>query len=152
MNIIWKWQSFKEIKTEELYGILQLRQLVFVLEQNCLYQDLDNRDQTGFHLSAWSRTSKAVPVAYLRVLPGENNTVRIGRVVTHPAKRAQGLGRQLFQRGIDAVERCWPGITIQISAQHHLEGFYKNFGFKRVSDVFLEDNIPHVEMIRKNTP
>lgn len=141
----------EEMDVSDLYKILRLRQQVFVVEQNCAYLDLDNRDQGGHHLSGWITTDECIPVAYLRLLPENNSVIRIGRVVTHPDYRRTGLGRELLTRGLASIKKCWDSAEIRLSAQHYLVHFYEEFGFTSCSEIFLEDGIPHVEMIRSST-
>lgn len=153
MMLDWQWSSFSELSPVELYQILAARQAVFCVEQNCVYQDVDGLDQQAWHLLGWSSDgSEPVLQAYLRVVvPGlKYEEPSIGRVLTMPAVRGTGLGREILAEGVRRVEAQCPGCAIRISAQQHLVGFYSEFGFNQVSPPYDEDGIPHVEMLRSN--
>ncbi len=139
----WHLREFRELSAAELYAIVQLRERVFVVEQKCVYLDADGLDPVSRHL--WAERDGEV-VAYLRLVPAgaKYDELAIGRVVTAPEARGSGLGRELMRRGIAAAGV----VAIRISAQAHLEAFYGELGFARASDVYDEDGIPHVEMIR----
>jgi len=143
----WREERFDELSLDRLYAILAARVAVFVVEQDCPYQDLDGLDQCGLHVSAWSSGSV---LAYARVLPPATRFAEpsIGRVLTTRPARRTGLGRELMRRSIDTVERRFPGRALRISAQQYLERFYTGLGFETVSDPYPEDGIPHVEMLR----
>lgn len=147
MDIQWKIKAFDALTTEELYQILRLRSEVFVVEQHCAYQDLDNYDQQAFHVLG--RTDAGL-AAYTRIFaPGiKFDMASIGRVVTAPFARRHGLGRELMRVSIAAVQDKWGKIAIKISAQQYLQKFYESLGFVQRSEPYLEDNIPHIEMIR----
>ncbi len=144
----WQSASFEELDGARLYEILRLRQQVFVIEQACLYQDLDNLDQQAIHLCAWQGDQL---LAYLRALPPGASYPQssLGRIVVSPAARGRDLGRQVVQRGIALNLETWPGAGISIGAQAHLEPFYQSLGFETVSDVYDEDGIPHITMLHK---
>ena len=146
MQLKWKLNYFKELSTEELYTILQLRNEVFVVEQNCVYQDADNKDSISFHLSGWNGVNL---VAYCRILPpGVSYTeASIGRVVSSPQYRNKGYGKQLMNEAIIHTLAQFECNTIKISAQLYLQKFYEQLGFVKLSDSYLEDNIPHIEML-----
>ncbi len=139
----WRDCSWADLSTAELYAIMHLRQLVFVIEQKCLYQDLDGLDSLARHI--WAEMPSGI-AAYLRILPAgvKYREVAIGRVVVHPNRRGTGLGRELMRRGLAAVGN----VPVRISAQAHLERFYSELGFQRASEPYDEDGIPHVEMVR----
>lgn len=147
MAVGWSWRRFAELGVDNLYDALQLRCRVFVLEQGP-YLDPDGRDQRSWHLLG--RGADGVLVSYLRVTdPGVNyDEPSIGRVITAPEARGAGSGRALMAEGVAGCERHWPGHAVRISAQAHLERFYNSFGFFRVGDNYIEDTIPHVEMLR----
>lgn len=142
----WQTKPFSELNAAELYSILQLRAEVFVVEQDCAYQDLDNHDQPALHVMCVENGSL---LAYCRVLPAGEKYAEwsIGRVVTSPAARGRGLGQQLTQQAIAAVGKAG-GKSIRISAQAYLEKFYQGHGFASVSAPYDEDGIPHIEMLR----
>lgn len=143
----WTWQRFVELGVDNLYDALQLRSRVFVLEQGP-YLDADGLDRQSWHLLG--RDARGVLVSYLRIVdPGvKYEEPSIGRVVTAPEIRGGGHGRALMVEGVAGSERLWPGRAIRISAQAHLERFYGSLGFVRVGPDYLEDDIPHVEMLR----
>ena len=145
----WQWCRLDELTTAQLYAVLSAREAVFVLEQNCAYQELDGLDLEAMHLIAWDGESHEV-AAYLRVLaPGiKYAEPAIGRVLTSQKFRNQGLGRTLVSTGLTHVEKTYPGHAVRISAQAHLEQFYRSLGFEVTSEPYLEDGIPHVEMLR----
>ena len=143
METTWLLRTFDELTAAQLYAIVQLRERVFVVEQRCTYLDADGLDREAKHL--WAERGGEV-VAYLRILPAgvKYAEVAIGRVVTAHAARGGGLGRELMRRGIEA---CGPG-AIRISAQAHLEDWYAQLGFHRASDIYDEDGIAHIDMLR----
>ena len=142
----WQTTEFAELKAAELYAALQLRQEVFVVEQDCCYQDLDNLDQSAVHILCW-RDSELL--AYQRCLaPGTYFAESaIGRIVVSPRARGHKLGRELVKRAIDYNLQRWPGNNIRINAQAHLQGFYADLGFISAGDVFDEDGIAHIHML-----
>lgn len=146
MDIIWKIKEFEELSNFELYQILQLRINVFMLEQECLYPECDNKDLKGKHLMGYLNNQL---VAYARLLPPgvSYSDASIGRVVVHPQCRHLKLGNALMSKALAQVREDFPYEDIRISAQAHLQGFYERVGFERVSEEYLEDNIPHVEML-----
>lgn len=142
--------SFSELTLQQLYGVLALRTAVFVVEQNCPYQDLDDRDERSLHLLGYSNTGELV--AYARLLPkGETyqNYPSIGRVVVAKKARGQGLGRPLMLKAINELQMHFGTGTIKLSAQAYLQEYYHSLGFDPVGERYLEDGIPHIAMIRK---
>lgn len=139
----WHDKGFDELTVGELYAITALRERVFVVEQNCPYLDADGLDPVCRHL--WAERGGALR-AYCRIVPAHTkwHEISIGRVITAPEARGTGLGRELMQRAIAA---CGHG-PIRIGAQAHLESFYGSLGFVRASEVYDEDGIPHIEMLR----
>lgn len=149
--IEWHWRSFAQLTSAELYAVLAARQNVFVLEQQCLYPDLDGLDQHAHHLLGWRAVEgNAHLAAYLRCLgPGAKYAeMSLGRVLTSSSGRASGIGRELLVQGIAHAERQHPGHRIRIGAQQYLERFYSGFGFETVSAPYDEDGITHIEMLR----
>ena len=146
MKLNWKYNSFNELDVVELYAILQLRNEVFVVEQNCVYQDADNKDALSYHLSGWDGNTL---VAYCRILPPGISypEASIGRVVASPAYRNTGCGRELMKEAIIRTQAQFDCNAIKISAQLYLKKFYEKLGFIQVSETYLEDNIPHIVMI-----
>lgn len=148
--IEWQWSGFADLTAAQLYEMLALRQQVFVLEQTCLYPDIDGLDPDAHHLLGWRDVDdKPELVAHLRCLaPGAKYAeMSIGRVVTSPAARGTGLGRELVAQGIALARRLHPGHAIRIGAQAHLEAFYAGFGFVTVSEPYDEDGILHIDML-----
>jgi len=142
----WIVKSFEELSTTELYAILKLRSEVFVVEQNCPYQDLDDKDLKSYHLLGWKNDLLA---AYTRLLPADISypgMPSIGRVVTSPATRGAGIGRELMNISIEKIYALFGEQNIKIGAQLYLKEFYTSLGFTQTSDEYLEDGIPHVEM------
>ena len=145
----WRWCRFDELDVFELEAIFRARQEVFVVEQHCAYLDADGHDAHAFHLAAWG-DARAVPLAYARVVgPGRKYAEpSIGRVITTGAARGSGLGRELVRRAVAHCREAFPAQGIRISAQSHLERFYADAGFKALGERYLEDGIPHTEMLR----
>ena len=145
-DLEWQWCRLGELSAEQLYAVLAARVAIFVVEQNCAYQDLDGLDGVAEHLIAWSGKEVA---GYLRVLgPGTRfDDPSIGRIITTPPFRGSGLGREVVAKGVEHTRMRYPGQPIRISAQQYLEKFYRDFGFEAVSEPYLEDGIPHVEML-----
>ncbi len=146
MNEKWYIKRFEELSTRELYQILQLRNEVFVVEQNCVYQDADGNDDKAFHL--FLEKDRQI-IAYARIFkPGDYfDKASIGRVVVHPDYRRQKLGNKLMQKAIDFVTATLQENTIEISAQTYLLKFYSDLGFKATGEEYLEDGLPHVRMV-----
>ncbi len=145
----WRCCRFDALTVHELQYIYMARQQVFCVEQRCAYLDVDGRDETAWHLAAWSDDQR-MPLAYARILaPGVKYAEpAIGRVLSVGAGRGVGLGRELVQRAIAHAVAEFPGQGIRLSAQSHLESFYRSEGFQPVGEVYLEDHIPHIEMCR----
>jgi ElaA protein len=144
--IQWKCKSFNELTNEELYKILQLRNEVFIVEQNCPYQDCDNKDLKSFHLTAWEGDSI---VAYSRILPpgiSYSNAASIGRVVTSPSARGQRLGKELMSRSLENLYRLFGHVPVTIGAQLYLKKFYESFSFLQQGNIYIEDGIQHITM------
>lgn len=143
MEIIKK--HYGELTTDELYGILKLRAEVFVVEQECPYQDLDGNDRKAFHLFALDRGEV---VACLRVFLKDEKTATIGRVVASKKVRGTGLSKRLMMEGLKIAREEYGPLPVVIHAQSYAIGFYRKCGFAVSSEEFLEDDIPHVEMTR----
>ncbi len=149
----WRWTRFERLTPGELQYIYMARAQVFGIEQNCLYLDVDGHDEPAFHLAAWS-PAHAMPLAYARWLdPGVKYAEpSLGRVITTAPARGTGLGRELVRRALALGEREHPGLGVRISAQSRLERFYAGFGFAAAGPSYLEDGIPHTEMLRPPAP
>lgn len=151
IDIEWQFSSFDELSKRDLYELLAQRQNVFMLEQACLYPDIDGYDVEAHHLLGWRTIDgRRQLAAYLRVMaPGTKyDEMSLGRVLTTQAGRGTGAGRALLARAIDCAERLYPGQRIRIGAQQYLERFYQSFGFQTVSAPYDEDGIMHIEMLR----
>ncbi|MBD1576349.1 GNAT family N-acetyltransferase [Vibrio sp. S11_S32] len=147
----WKCVKFAELSPLELYQLLRLRVDVFVVEQTCPYPELDGKDILAgvYHLIGYQENEL---VACARLLPQgvSFSEVSIGRVATNKNHRGAGLGHQLLQTAIEFCLTYWPNCDITIGAQSHLEAYYQQHGFKKASEEYLEDDIPHIDMTRKN--
>ncbi|WP_396632729.1 GNAT family N-acetyltransferase [Maribacter sp. R86514] len=143
-----KVKSFKEFDIEELYNVLQLRSDIFVVEQDCVYLDIDGKDDKAIHVLGYKNDKV---VAYTRIFkPGDYfDQASIGRVAVHKEYRKFGYGKIIMQASIKAVEEQFNKDEIKISAQKYLTKFYTDLGFKSMGDGYLEDGIPHIAMIRK---
>lgn len=148
MKTIWQCLSFDSLTNKQLYLILQARSAVFVVEQNCPYLDADGVDFECHHLCAWTEDGRLA--AYLRIVPPglKYPEASLGRVISSDFARGTGIGKQLLTRGVEQCLALYPAHPIRIGAQQYLEKFYQGFGFVTVSDMYLEDDIPHVEMLR----
>lgn len=146
----WTCVRFDELTVRQLYDALQLRSQVFVVEQNCVFLDIDGLDAPSLHLLGHG--DDGALRAYARLIPPgvKAPDALIGRVVTSPAARGGGTGRRLMAEAVAQCERQWPGRAITLHAQAHLERFYAGFGFQPVGEPYIEDGIPHIEM-RKET-
>ncbi len=142
----WKIKKFNDLTTKELYEILRVRAEVFIVEQNCIYQDLDSKDEVSYHLFL---EDNDMVVAYLRILPKGVSypEIAIGRVLTKANYRNKGISKEMVQKAIDFVTDTLGEKEIRISAQAYLLKFYKDFGFEPTSDIYLEDGIEHIEML-----
>lgn len=145
MNIEWHLKHFNELTAQELYEILKLRSEVFVVEQNCVYLDIDGKDDKALHIFA--QVNNKV-VAYSRIFDKGDyfDQCSIGRVVTHSLYRKTGLGHLLMQKSIEAIQQHFGETQIAISAQEYLKNFYESHGFIQTSATYLEDDIPHIAM------
>jgi len=142
----WKIKRFDQLSRLELYDILKAREEIFILEQECFYDDIDTKDIEAIHLFAGEENHV---ICYLRILDKgvRFNEVSIGRVLTRPAYRGQGYGEQMMRKAIDYIEKEMGEDKIRISAQTYLKEFYENVGFQVVSKAYLEDGIDHWEML-----
>jgi ElaA protein len=147
MAVEWKIKRFEALSLEELYVLLKLRSEVFVVEQNCVYLDIDDKDQKAVHIFG---ILDGKMVAYARLFNRNDyfQNASIGRVISHADYRAQKIGHQLMQKSIQAIEEHFGESKITISAQLYLKKFYESHGFEQTSEMYLEDDIPHIEMKR----
>ena len=144
--ITWTCKSFNELTPKELYALLQLRSKVFVVEQNCVFLDADDRDQSSFHFMGWEGDMLQ---AYTRLLPPglAYEEASIGRVVTDLTARGSGIGRRLMQQSIAACRQLFGNGTIKIGAQLYLKDFYASLGFIPTGGIYPEDGIDHIHML-----
>lgn len=142
----WTCKHFSELTTEELYHILRLRSEVFVVEQNCVFLDMDNKDLVCHHLMGWEEKQL---LGYSRILgPGISYVESsIGRIVSSPAARGMGIGRELLAQSVQALYRLHGKGDIRIGAQYYLKDFYESFGFVQTGEIYSEDGINHIEML-----
>ena len=142
----WIHKKFDELTVSELYDILQLRNEVFAVEQNCVYPDMDYKDQPSVHLMGWMDHKL---VAYTRIIPPGIAYAEpsIGRVVTSSLVRRSGTGRELMQRSIQLLHSLYGDQPVRIGAQLYLKEFYTSLGFRQTSEIYLEDGIEHIEML-----
>ena len=136
-------KKFQELSTDELYELLRVRSEVFVVEQNCVYQDMDGDDQKSIHL--WLTVADKI-AALARVCPAGTHMkeISIGRVIT--TERGKGYGKQIMLRAIEAAIEHFNATLIDIEAQEYAKGFYEGMGFRQSSDTFMLDGIPHIKM------
>ncbi len=155
-NINWLTKNFNELSLDQLYDMLKLRVDIFVVEQNCPYPDLDSvqgegdRHSKTLHLLGYQHGQL---VAYLRILAqgqGYADFVSIGRVTVASKARGNRLGHELMTQALTICQQIFPKQDIKISAQEHLTGYYQKHGFNAVSTIYLEDNIPHIAMIKSS--
>ncbi|MCQ2546672.1 MAG: GNAT family N-acetyltransferase [Clostridia bacterium] len=147
-----KIKTFDELTGRELYESMRLRQDVFVLEQTCLYPDLDGRDYDCWHALAFNDSTsggnESDLVGYIRILPAGQtfDTVAIGRVLTRETQRGEGVARQLMEESLHYIRDVLGETHVKLSAQQYLIKFYESLGFKIISEGYLEDGIPHIDM------
>lgn len=153
IKISWVLKKFEELSPYDLYDILKLRQKVFIVEQNCAYADADGKDPESYHLMGWSSGSGSKLVAYSRIVfPGISyEEVSIGRVVSAPEYRRTGIGKLLMEESLKCIEKIYGKVPVRIGAQYYLVNFYKNFEFVPEGEVYFEDGIKHVIMLRKSS-
>lgn len=144
-DLQWRWYALGDMKPGLLYDMLALREAIFVVEQTCIYQELDGLDKTAQHLLALQNDTV---VACLRILPPDENEgrIRIGRVAVSPGCRKRGIARQMMLLAIDKAHLDYPSSGVFLDAQTYLQAFYKSMGFQVCGGEFLEDGIPHVPM------
>ena len=149
-DVRWQARTFHELDTRTLYALLKLRSEVFVVEQNCVYLDPDGKDRHPDTVHLLGMAPDGSLAAYLRILPGGLSypQVSFGRVLTAPAYRGRGLGDPLVRQALARIQARWPGCDVQIGAQAHLERYYARHGFVPSSEPYLDDGIPHIDMLR----
>jgi len=148
LQLEWKLKEFDDLLPREVYSIMQLREEVFVVEQNTVCNDMDSKDLACAHLMCWNNNEL---VACARLKPpgvAYDGFSSIGRVVNKKKFRGLGIGKELLTRSIDEIQKKFPGIPIRISGQLYLKKFYESFGFEQTSDVYLEDSIDHIQLTK----
>lgn len=145
----WSLKNFNDLSVNELYNILKARVDVFVVEQACAYPEIDNYDQQSLHLFLQEKNKL---IAYVRILPKKvkYEEVSIGRVLVVKEYRGHGYAEKIMNKAINHIVTIWEEKTIKIQAQQYLKEFYSSLGFEQITDIYLEDEIPHVDMILKN--
>ena len=149
-EVTWRFAPFDELTPRDVHDMFRLRIDVFVMEQNCPFQDVDGADIPSWHLLG---RKEGELLAYARLVPPgiKFKEPSIGRVISAQSVRGTGLGRTLMKEALERSGALWPGQPVRIGAQHRLERFYQSLGFASVSDVYIEDGIPHIEMLRTGT-
>lgn len=144
----WELKKFEELKVEEIYQILKIRNEVFIVEQQCAYQDCDGKDENSYHLYL---QDNGEIIAYLRILKKgvSYDEISIGRVLVHKNYRGKGISREMMLKAINFIELNLNEKEIKIQAQSYLVNFYRSLRFKEASNEYLEDNIPHIDMLYK---
>ena len=147
-KITWKTKEFKDLSVDEYFEILFLRTAIFVVEQDCPYQEVDEKDRHSFHL--FGRAENGEVIAVTRILPQAVSyaEVSIGRVALKKTHRGQGIAADLMIESLKFVKQQFGEVPVRISAQEHLFNYYNKHGFNQVGTMYLEDNIPHIEMLR----
>lgn len=147
----WHARRFHELDADTLYALLKLRSEVFVVEQQCVYLDPDGKDRHPEAVHLFGIADDGAIAAYLRILPPGLSypQVSFGRVLTAPAFRGRGLGDPMLHAALDEIAARWPGHDVQIGAQAHLQHYYGRHGFEPSSDPYLDDGIPHIDMLRR---
>ena len=143
---MWYLKNFASLTTRELFEIYKARVDTFVVEQNCPYPEVDDADLLSLHLF---NKNNGIIEAYCRIIP-DGNQVKIGRVLVNKTARQKGYGRQILARALEACNERFPNLPVFIQAQTYLQSFYASFGFKPISDDYLEDGISHIDMILEN--
>lgn len=152
MTLSWQTATFNQLTPAQLYQLLRLRVDVFVVEQNCAYPELDGKDTHPDSRHVLGHSPSGELLAYARLLPPGLSYPQpsIGRVAIAASARGSGLGHTLLQEALRQAHSAWPTQDIQIGAQLYLQGFYEGYGFMAVSGPYLEDDIPHIDMIKPN--
>ncbi|WP_144392932.1 GNAT family N-acetyltransferase [Pleionea sediminis] len=147
-EIDWQWKPYHELSMEEAVAIFKLRQDVFIVEQDCPFHDIDGEDDEAIHLMGWHNGKLVATLRWFPAYSKYGNRCAIGRICTDPSVRRFGVGRELMKVALQRVDTEFPDKEIKIGAQLYLKVFYERFGFKQSSDVYDEDGIDHIHMIR----
>jgi len=146
MNLLYSWKYLKELSTEEFFTLFQLRQQVFVVEQDCVYLDMDEIDRDSLHLLVQENNNEKV-LATLRIFAGKNNYWHIGRVAVAIEARKRGVAREMMERAVAWIKEQKDVKGVEISAQSYLFDFYRSLGFQKSSEEYVLDGLPHLDMI-----
>lgn len=148
MQIRWIVKPFETLTNYELYDVLQLRNEVFVVEQNCVYQDCDEKDKNSIHILGYINNDLACTARLLPISISYTDYFSIGRVVTKQKYRGKNIGKTLMEKAINELYNTWGKVNIKIGAQAYLKKFYESFGFEDKNEPYIEDGIPHLIMIK----
>lgn len=146
-EIVWTWHHFEQLSNHQLYDLLKIRQDVFIVEQHCIYPDIDGLDVNCLHLLGYVREQL---VAYLRLIPSDfhcSGNIALGRIVSLASLRGLGIGKKMMKQAMTYIAAYFPHQSIQLSAQFHLLNFYQNYGFNCISEPYDEDGIKHIDML-----
>jgi ElaA protein len=146
----WEVKTFHQLAGSQLFDVLQLRVNVFVVEQQCAYPELDEKDRYAETRHLIGCHERGQLIAYARILPPGLSfpEVGIGRLVVKKEARRQGFGHELLRTALENIHYVWPGRAVRLAAQEYLQGFYEHHGFARMSNRYLEDGIPHIDMVK----
>ena len=148
LDFKWQWKAFDQLSTRQLAQLYQLRQSVFIVEQNCPYLDADGKDLDAYHLMGFLDNQLIATLRYFPDYADYEHQASIGRVCTAKSVRRFGAGKKLMTKAMEFADQKYPSQPIQIGAQAYLEDFYASFGFHTVSEIYIEDDIPHILMRR----
>jgi len=148
-EINWQWRKFEELSPVEMQAMFALRQDVFIIEQDCIYQDIDGKDDKAIHLLGWMGDKLVATLRVFESYPEYQNKVSIGRICSARIVRGSGIGRELVAKSLEFIDENFQNKPIQIGAQFYLKKFYEDFGFKQVSDIYDDDGIDHILMLRR---
>ncbi len=151
MNLNWHCKHFSELTAEEFHDILRVRIGVFIIEQNCPYPEIDGKDKDAYHVFGMNEENEIVAVSRILKKGISYDECSIGRVATSSKARMTGFGIEMMKFTLEKIESLFGKTDVRISAQEYLKSFYEKFGFVKVSESYLEDDIPHIEMLRENS-
>ena len=148
-TINWNWYQFQQLNITQLYELLKIRQDVFIIEQHCIYPDIDGLDPNCLHLLGYDGGDL---IAYMRLIPADfhpSGNIALGRIISLATKRGTGIGKTMMQQAMEYTAEHYPQQDVQLAAQYYLRGFYQNFGFSSISEPYDEDGIRRIDMLRK---
>ena len=148
-KITWQWLTFNELTPHHMQAMFALRQNVFIVEQDCPYPDIDGQDEVAHHLLGWNGDELIATLRVFESYKSYDNNASIGRICTHESVRKLGFGKIIVLKAIDFITNDLQRSSIQIGAQFYLKRFYQTFGFKQISDIYDEDGIDHILMLKK---